>query len=161
MNWIFTKPEAGELLIPAVESIIDAIIKYRGHGSMKNMTKHVKNHIFHYKLKWTISDKPRGGDALVLIHKLNKVVIKYNGVICRPRSFPEKLVPTACLFKFGENKERNLRVQPLVSTTDYSIKKAYHELIRFQVNDRYDIIGEDLHDGNIGRYKRQSVIFDW
>lgn len=109
------------------------------------------------KFKYLNYHKRVSGNATVFVNKKQKVVIKIDGIVNGDENgFPSRAIPTAFCW-YSPHRDWFVRIQPLADVRKKTVDKAMEVLQYLPL----DEIGEDCHNGNVGKYKNKYVVIDW
>lgn len=93
------------------------------------------------------------GSAYVFVNKKDGIVFKLGGTQIGSCP-PVHAIPTVSGDAWNYIK---FRIQPLADVSKKTVDKAMH----FFENCTYEEVGDDLHHGNVGKYKGKFVVIDW
>jgi hypothetical protein len=94
--------------------------------------------------------------ADVYINTQSKVILKFDGSIVTEFT-PKRAIPTLYTQLLFEDNHFDIRIQPVANVTQTVVRKAIKMFNQLDT----DEIGEDLHYGNVGKYRNKFVVIDW
>lgn len=99
------------------------------------------------------------GSANVFVHRKLKLIVKSDGGGSwhSMESFPKKAIPTVIV-------NDRIRIQPMGNIAPWAIALAYRHVCNWeneQCKDNLNLVGDDVHEGNVAIYKHKAVVIDW
>lgn len=131
-----------------VINMVRHLLTYNGVPSKETLNKHSFEEL---KYTW--------GSASVFVHRKLKLIVKLDGggMWHSTESFPKKAIPTVIV-------NDRIRIQPMANVAPWAIALAYRHVCNWenlQCKHDLNLVGDDVHDGNVAIYKHKVVVIDW